>query len=425
MRVLLLGGGGREHALAWKLSQSPLLTELIVAPGNPGMVALADCVLVNPMDPLAVVQLARARRVELVVIGPEGPLVSGIADALVAAGIPVFGPVSGAARLEGSKAFAKEIMAAAGVPTAGFRTFDDAQAAEAYAGEVGAVVVKADGLAGGKGVVVATNSEEAKAAVRRLAALGPAGATLVLEEVLEGEEISVLALCDGARSVCFPAAQDHKRLGEGDTGPNTGGMGAYTPVRGFDATALEAVQRDVIHPVLAELARRGLAFRGVLYAGLMLTREGPKVLEFNVRFGDPEAQVLMLQLEEDLLPRLFACARGELDPKPLSLHPGVTVGVVLAAAGYPGTPRSGDVISGLDGLGGLIARREGVEVFHAGTKRRDAQLLTLGGRVLTVCARAPSLLQARERAYAATDDLRFEGRELRRDIGARGLLKDA
>jgi phosphoribosylamine--glycine ligase len=415
VRVLLLGSGGREHALAWKLAQSPRLSELLCGPGNPGTARLGRNVPLKADAPDAVAALARQERVDLVVVGPEAPLVAGVADALAAEGIACFGPVAAAARLEGSKAFAKEVMAEAGVPTADFQVFTDAAAAEAYAVSKGRIVVKADGLAAGKGVIVAPDAEAARAAVRTVAAMGTAGQQLVLEELLEGEEVSVIALCDGERYVLLPPAQDHKRVGEGDTGPNTGGMGAYCPVPFLTPEALAQVGERVIAPMLAVMRRRGSPFKGALYAGLMLTRSGPKVLEFNARFGDPETQVLMLQLGEDLLPLLDACARGQLEPRPLVLAPGASVGVVLAAEGYPDTPRRGQRIEGLEAV------PMGASVFMAGVEAKDGAILTAGGRVLTVCARGDDLAEARQRAYAAIAGIRFEGMHFRRDIGARGL----
>src|SRR5499427_5547676 len=344
MRVLVLGSGGREHALAWKLAQSPKLSALICGPGNPGTAALAENRPVAPDRPEEVVALARDVRPDLVVVGPEAPLVAGVADALRAAGFAVFGPDAAAARLEGSKAFAKEVMLAAGVRTAAGRAFTSVSEAEAWARARGSVVVKADGLAAGKGVIVAHGADEAVAAVRTLSALGEAGRTLVLEEVLEGQEVSIIALCDGERYVLLPPAQDHKRLLDGDQGPNTGGMGAYCPAPVLDAAALRRVGEEVIAPVLRMMAARGTPFRGALYAGLMVTRTGPAVLEFNARFGDPEVQVLAMSLGEDLLPWLDACARGTLSPRPFSVLPGASVGVVLASAGYPAAPIIGTPI---------------------------------------------------------------------------------
>ncbi|GHG72532.1 phosphoribosylamine--glycine ligase [Comamonas sp. JC664] len=415
VKVLLLGSGGREHALAWKLSQSPRLTQLLCGPGNPGTAKLGTNVPLRADSPEAVAAFARREAVDLVVVGPEAPLVAGVADALAGVGIPCFGPVAAGARIEGSKAFAKEIMAEAGVPTAAFRTFTDVAAAEAYAVEQGRIVVKADGLAAGKGVIVAHDVEAARAAVRAVGAMGVAGQTMVLEELLEGEEVSAMALCDGERYAMLPLSQDHKRVGEGDSGPNTGGMGAYSPAPFLTAEQLAEVGERVVAPTLAVLRRRGIPFRGVLYAGLMLTRGGPKVLEFNARFGDPETQVLMMQLGEDLLPLLDACARGTLEPRTLVSAPGASVGVVLAARGYPDAPEKGQRIDGLDAVPGDAT------VFLAGVEARDGALVTAGGRVLTVCARGEDLARARERAYAAVAAVRFDGMHFRRDIGARGM----
>jgi phosphoribosylamine--glycine ligase len=416
MRVLLVGSGGREHALAWKIAQSPMLTKLYAGPGNPGIAQHAELVSdLRPTDPGSVLEAAQRLRIDLVVVGPEAPLVAGVADALEKATLPVFGPTRAAARIEGSKAFCKEILEAARVPTAAARVFDELGAAEAYARtqKLG-VVVKADGLAAGKGVVVATCAEEAIEAVRSLGKL-EAGSRLLLEEVLEGPEVSVIALSDGEHFALFPPAQDHKRLGDGDTGPNTGGMGAYCPCRVLTPAMMAEVGRTVIAPVLAELRRRHTPFRGALFAGLMVTREGPKVLEFNCRFGDPETQVLMMQLGEDLHPLLHACASGNLAERPLAVLPGASVGVVLAAAGYPEAPRSGDPIEGLGGEKDAV-------VFHAGT-RVDAQgqTVTAGGRVLTVCARGQDLAQAREKAYPAAARSGLRGQQKRSDSGVKGL----
>ncbi len=415
MRVLVIGSGGREHALAWKIAQSPELTRLVCAPGNPGTAALAVNRAVAAENPTAVTALAKEERADLVVVGPELPLSRGVADALRRAGIPVFGPDAAAAHLEGSKAFAKDVMAGAGVPTAAHRTFEDAREAEDFARGHERLVVKADGLAAGKGVVVAASRAEAVEAIRELSALGAAGSRLVLEEVLEGEELSVIALADGERYVLLPPAQDHKRLLDGDRGPNTGGMGAVSPVSLLDASGLLAIGESVIAPVLKEMARLGRPFSGALYAGLMLTPQGPRVLEFNARFGDPEAQVLVLQLEEDLLPLLYACATGGLVQRPLQFAAGASVAVVLASAGYPGPPRTGASILGTDKVA------QGTHVFHAATALVEGRLVTSGGRVLSVCAHAPSLAEAQQRAYRAVDEIHFEGMQARRDIGARAL----
>ncbi len=412
MRVLLLGSGAREHALAEAIAKSPLVDALVAAPGNPGIEALARCVAIDPSNPEAVAELAAQERIDLVVVGPEAPLVAGVADGLRAKGVLVFGPDRAAARVEGSKAFAKQIMQAAGVPTARYELFTDVEAAAKRAEAWGAVVIKADGLAAGKGVVVADDGREAASACRALGAL-PAGKTLVLEERLSGPELSVMALCDGERAVLLPPSQDHKRLLDGDRGPNTGGMGAYAPAWLLDDAALEGVRTAVILPTLRELARRGAPFRGALYAGLMLTPSGPKVLEFNCRLGDPETQPITLALDEDLVPLMQACAAGRLLAERVRVKPGVAVGVVLASPGYPEAPRTGDGIEGLE-----RPLPSGVHVFHAGTAKRDGRVVTAGGRVLTVCAHGPTVVDARARAYEAARGLSFAGCQYRTDIAA-------
>lgn len=409
----MLGSGAREHALAWKLKQSPALTSLFIAPGNPGTEGLGVTVGVDQNDPSSVVGLVKAQRIDLVVVGPEAPLVAGVADAVRRRGVPVFGPDAAAARVEGSKAFAKEIMLAAGVPTATARVFSDLDEAAKAAAAGGPIVVKADGLAAGKGVVVADSGAEAADAVRALGRL-PAGQTVLLEERLSGPELSVMALCDGEHAVLLPPSQDHKRLLDGDRGPNTGGMGAYAPARLLDDAQLEQVRVTVMLPTLRALAARGAPFRGALYAGLMLTPQGPKVLEFNARLGDPETQVLMMQTDDDLLPLLLAAAIGALPERPVRLKPGYAVGIVLAAPGYPEAPRAGLPISGLE----LVTPAD-VEVFHAGTKRdASGRIVTAGGRVLTVCARASSVAAASALALQHALSIEFEGRQLRRDIAS-------
>lgn len=409
MKVLLIGSGAREHALAWKLQQSPKLTKLVCAPGNAGMAATWECRPLDVVKPEAAVSVAREVGAELVVIGPEAPLVAGVSDALRAAGLLVFGPSAAAARLEGSKAFAKEVMEKARVPTARWEVFDDAEACARRAREWGAVVVKADGLAAGKGVVVAADGAEAEAAVRSLGRL-PAGKRIVLEEKLSGPEVSVMAFCDGQRYALLPPSQDHKRLLDGDEGPNTGGMGAYAPAPVLDSAALDEVGRTVMEPVLRVMAAAGTPFAGVLYAGLMLTPHGPRVLEFNARLGDPETQPLMMQLDEDLVELCVECAHGALEARRLKVHPGVSVGVVLAAKGYPESPASGAPIEGL----GEVKR---AQVFHAGTRRDGDRVVTAGGRVLTVCARGDTFEAARDLAYAEVAKVKFEGMQFRRDIG--------
>jgi phosphoribosylamine--glycine ligase len=413
MKVLLLGSGAREHALAWKLAQSPGLERLWCAPGNAGIAARWECRALDPTSALAVVALAQELRPDLVVVGPEAPLVAGVADALRAAGVAVFGPSAAAARLEGSKAFAKEVMERAKVPTARWELFDasDLELAAARAEAWGPVVVKADGLAAGKGVVVASDGAEAAQAVRALGRL-PAGQRILLEERLSGPEVSVMAFCDGERYALLPASQDHKRLLDGDRGPNTGGMGAYAPAPVLDAAGLDEVGRTVIAPVLETMRAAGAAFSGVLYAGLMLTPAGARVLEFNARLGDPETQPLMMQLDEDLLALCAACAAGKLEARRLKVFGGVSVGIVLAAKGYPEAPQTGAPIEGLE-----AERSAEVQVFHAGTRRESERVVTSGGRVLTVCARAGTFDEARARAYAEVERIRFEGMQYRHDIG--------
>ena len=414
MKVLILGSGAREHALAWKTSQSSG-AQLFCAPGNPGTARHGENVPVALEHPARILDQARKLRVDLVLIGPEAPLVQGAADVLRAAGFPVFGPGAGAAAIEGSKAFAKEVMERAGVPTASYRSFDSVREAEEFARSQGSVVVKADGLAAGKGVVVARDGAEAVAAIRDLRRLGAAASRLLIEERLEGEEVSVMALCDGERYLLLPPVQDHKRALDGDLGPNTGGMGAYTPAPFLTAAQLEGVGTEIIRPTLDELNRRGCPFRGALYAGLMLTRSGPKVLEFNCRFGDPETQVLMMQIDEDLLELFLQCAQGKLGRVEIRVRSGASVGVVIAAEGYPQTPATGDEIAGISDAESLG------QVFHAATRLEGGRLVTSGGRVLTVCARGASIAEARSKAYAAVARVQFRGMHYRRDIGARAL----
>ena len=422
MRVLVVGGGGREHALCWAIAASPLVTRLWCAPGNPGIAEVAECVAIGAEDVSAVVAFAVEQAVDLVVVGPEAPLTLGLADACATAGIKCFGPSREAARLEGSKVFTREVAEAAGVPGARWKRFDDPAAARAYVRAEGApIVVKADGLAAGKGVVVAATVAEAEAAIADIMESrihGAAGATVLVEECLVGEEISFFALCDGVTALPLGAAQDHKRVGEGDTGPNTGGMGAYSPPPAFTEAMRDRVMTEIVRPTLAEMARRGAPFKGVLFAGLMLTATGPRLIEFNVRFGDPECQALMLRLRSDLLPALLAACDGELhafDMRWAALH---SLVVVMAAEGYPGTPRKGSEIRGLE----AAAQVPGVQVFHAGTARReDGALVANGGRVLAVCGTGSTLLAARDAAYAAVDAIDWPGGFCRRDIGWRAL----
>ena len=421
MRVLVIGSGGREHALCWALAASPLLGTLFCAPGNPGIAEIATCVPIGATDIPALVDFARANAIDLVLPGPEAPLALGVTDAMEAAGIPCCGPSAAAARLESSKSFTKALCAEADLPTAGWdicATADQARAAVARRGAP--VVVKADGLAAGKGVVVAATTAEALAAIETIMtdrALGEAGATVVIEECLVGKEISFFALCDGAHALPLGAARDHKRVGDGDTGPNTGGMGAFSPVPEM-TDALEAeIMARIIRPALAAMAARGTPFRGILFAGLMLTDAGPKLIEFNVRFGDPECQVLLARLKSDLLPALLAACEGELGHFDLRWHDHAAIAVVLAARGYPEAPERGSAIGGLDEAAALAD----VRVFHAGTARDPAgRLVAAGGRVLNVCATGADLGQARAHAYAAVGRIDWPEGFCRRDIGGAG-----
>ena len=421
MRVLVVGAGGREHAVCWALAASPLLTKLWCAPGNPGTALVAENMPIGVGDIAALVAFAREHAVDLVIPGPEAPLVAGIADALGAAGIACCGPSAAAARLEGSKSFAKEVCDAAGIPTARWQRFADAAAAREFVRRRGApIVVKADGLAAGKGVVVAASVAEAEAAIdsfMQARALGEAGATVVIEECLLGEEVSVFALCDGTHAIPFGAAQDHKRAGEGDTGPNTGGMGAYSPPPLLTPALEAATMARIIRPALAELARQGTPFRGILFAGVMLTADGPKLIEFNVRLGDPEAQCLLPRLHSDLLAALLAACDGELAQFDLRWQERAALAVVLAARGYPGDFARHTPIGDLH----AAAAMPGVLVFHGGTALRDGQLVASGGRVLTVCGIGPDLPAAHTAAYRAVAAIDWPGGVYRRDIGWRAL----
>jgi phosphoribosylamine--glycine ligase len=423
MNVLLLGSGGREHALAWKLAQSPGLTALFAAPGNPGIADHARIVTVDPCDPAAVVAFARANDIGLVVIGPEQPLVAGVADALAEAGLPVFGPSAAAARLEGSKAFTKDLCARENIPTAAYGHFDNEADARAVLGGFGLpVVIKADGLAAGKGVVIATTAEEAEAALADMfgGGFGGAGAEVVIERFLEGEEVSFFAITDGATVLPLGSAQDHKRVGDGDTGPNTGGMGAYSPASVFTPELEAQVMAEIVEPTVRAMAGAGTPYAGVLYAGLMLTADGPQLIEYNARFGDPEAQVLMLRLEEDLLDLLLAAATGRLAGRArpcLAAHHALTV--VLAAKGYPATPQTGGAIRAID-----AAEAGGARVFHAGTRIVAGELVAAGGRVLNVTAPGPSVAEAQAAAYRAVDAIDFPTGFCRRDIGWREVARE-
>jgi phosphoribosylamine--glycine ligase len=417
--VLVVGGGAREHALVRGLAKSQRIGRLVVAPGNAGIAADAELVAVSAEDVPALVALVESERFDLVVVGPEAPLVSGLADQLRERGFAVFGPGADGARMEGSKAFAKEIMQAAGVPTGRAATFTDYDEALAYLRQHGApIVIKADGLAAGKGVIVAMSLGEAQAALAECFVerrFGEAADTVLIEEYLEGEEVSLLSLVSGSQVLPLAPAQDYKRALDGDQGPNTGGMGSYSPVPSVDAALYASLVDEAVRPTVAELVRRGIDFRGVLYAGLMLTAGGPKVLEYNCRFGDPETQALLPRLESDLLELLLTAARGETLPIEAEWRKGAAVGVVVASRGYPASNSRGDVITGLERAAG----REGVEVFQAATALSGDSLVTAGGRVLTVTGLGDTFAQARARAYEAVAEIDFEGAQHRSDIALR------
>jgi phosphoribosylamine--glycine ligase len=422
MNVLLIGSGGREHALAWKIAASPMLTRLYAAPGNPGIAEEAECVALDIADHDRVIAFCHEKAVDLVVVGPEAQLVVGIADHLSAAGIAVFGPGAAAAQLEGSKGFTKDLCARYGIPTAAYRRFNNALEAKAYIRAAGApIVIKADGLAAGKGVTVAMALDEALAAVDACfeGAFGGAGAELVVEEFLEGEEASFFCLCDGRTALPFGTAQDHKRVGEGDTGPNTGGMGAYSPAPVMTPPMIERVMREIVEPTMRGMAETDAPFSGVLYVGLMLTADGPKLIEYNVRFGDPECQVLMPRLKSDILVLMKAAADGQLAHMSAEWRNEAALTVVMAAEGYPGKTVPGSVIGGLEN-----ASETGALIFQAGTALRDGKLVANGGRVLNVTALGATVEEAREKAYRAVDVIDWPEGFCRRDIGWRAVARE-
>lgn len=422
-KVLIVGQGGREHALAWKLAQSPEIEKLYAAPGNPGIAQMAECLSIKAEDIEGLLAFAQDNNIDLTVVGPEAPLMAGIVDRFRAAGLTVFGPTAGAAQLEGSKVFAKNLMKKYGIPTAEYEVFTEPEQAKAYArtftdrGE--AVVVKADGLAAGKGVIVAPNYTEASAAIDSIMAdrqFGEAGNQVVVEECLIGEEVSFFAITDGVDFVPLMSAQDHKRVFDNDAGPNTGGMGAYTNPPVFTAELYEIAVEQVIKPVIKGMASEGYPYQGVLYAGLMITAKGPKVLEFNARFGDPETQVLMPMIKSDLLPLLETSAQGDIQRAGIELNDGVCVCVVLASGGYPGSYEKGKVIAGIDDVKDAL-------VFQAGTALDQGRLVTGGGRVLGVVCRGRDFRAAIDQVYGQVEQIHFEGMHYRRDIGHRALKK--
>ena len=423
MNILLLGSGGREHALAWKIAASPLLTRLWCAPGNAGIANEAECIALDITDHAAVIDFCKANAVDFVVVGPDAPIAAGIVDDLNAAGFKAFGPTRAAGQLESSKNFTKALCRANHIPTAAYGHFADAEAAKAYVRKQGTpIVVKADGLAAGKGVVIAMTEGEALDAVDMMfgGGFGSAGAEVVIEEFMQGEEASYFALCDGEHALPLATAQDHKRAFDGDTGPNTGGMGAYSPAPVMTDAISARVMDEMIMPTLRALKAMGAPYKGVLFAGVMVTKDGPKLVEYNARFGDPECQVLMLRMMSDVLPALIACADGQLKNFSLRWFDDVALTVIMATKGYPGDYGKGSVIAGLD----EAAKVEGVEIFHAGTLSRDGKILANGGRVLNICATAKTVLEAQQRAYAAVDRIKWPEGFCRRDIGWQAVARE-
>jgi len=423
MNVLLIGSGGREHSLAWALSASPMLTKLYCTPGNGGIADVAECVPLGVDDHDAITAFCKDNAIDFVVVGPEGPLVDGLADVLTGQGIKVFGPSKQAAQLEGSKAFTKELCDRKNIPTAKYGHFTDAETAKVYTREQGVpIVIKADGLAAGKGVTVAETLDQALEAIDDCFSgrFGEAGAEVVVEECMVGEEASFFVLCDGTNILPLTTAQDHKRVGDGDTGPNTGGMGAYSPAPVMTEALCDFTIDKIIKPSVEGMAEAGMPYKGVLYAGLMITKDGPKLIEYNVRFGDPECQVMMMRLKSDLLPALIATADGVLDHVDLRWHDDVALTVVMAADGYPGDYEKGSLIANLD----AVDADDRIEIFHAGTARKDGQVIATGGRVLNVTARGKSVREAQERAYAAVAEIDWPDGFCRSDIGWRAIERE-
>lgn len=423
MNVLLIGSGGREHALAWAIAASPLLTRLICAPGNGGISKIADCILLDISNHAAVINFCKDEKIDFVVVGPEAPLVAGLADDLRAQGIRVFGPSRAAAQLEGSKKFTKDLCDRKNIPTAAYGHFTDAKSAKTYTREQGApIVIKADGLAAGKGVTVAETLEQALEAIDECFSgkFGCAGAEVVIEECLTGEEASFFVLCDGKNVLPLATAQDHKRAYDGDEGPNTGGMGAYSPAPVMSDAMCAQAMDEIILPSVEGMAEAGMPYQGVLYAGFMISETGPKLIEYNVRFGDPECQVLMMRLKSDFLPALLATADGVLNHVDLRWYDEAALSVVMAAQGYPGTYEKGSVISGLEEAGSA----EYAEIFHAGTALKDGQIIATGGRVLNVTARGETVREAQKRAYAAIEKIDWPEGFYRSDIGWRAIERE-
>jgi len=423
MKVLIVGSGGREHAIAWKVAQSPKVKEIFAAPGNPGIGKIGECVPISPTEIDKLVEFAKEKKIDLTIVGPEAPLVAGIVDEFEKAGLKIFGPSKSAAQLEGSKAFAKEMMKKYGIPTAEFKVFSDPEEAKNFVRERGApIVIKADGLAAGKGVTVARTLEEALTAIDKIMVkrvFGESGNRVVIEECLEGEEASYLVITDGKNFVPLATAQDHKAVFDGDRGPNTGGMGAYSPAPVLSKDMELRVQEEIVKPILKGMMEEGAPFKGILYVGLMITNDGPKVLEFNVRFGDPEAQVILRRLEDDLVEIAEKTIDGKL-PNRLNWKPETSICVVLASKGYPGSYEKGKEIFGIEEAEAIPS----VVVFHAGTAIKNGKLVTNGGRVLNVTALGKDIKEAREIVYKAVEKIHFEGMHYRKDIGLKAIKRN-